>query len=227
MALRNYWESGTLMKSFKLDNRPPVKKSIKLTAAIDKDAGIKEVFNNVYTWIRDKLSSEEATEIEIRREVEDRVDTAISTDEEVSPAPNVPPKIVEKIVEKLKNEESENILVPSDEEEVIDEEVEEADEEELDYEELDDMSVVAIIKDAASTKKLLWIRYRDQEGNETEREVEPWEIRDDYYMFAHDPEFTSSHGSDIGTRQFIIAAILDMHVTDKPYLKPTRWEMKI
>ena len=25
----------------------------------------------------------------------------------------------------------------------------------------------------------------------------------------------------------IIAAILDMHVTDKPYLKPTRWEMKI
>ena len=220
------------MKSFKLNNESSVKKSFKLNAAIEKDAGIKEIFNNVYTWIRDKLSSEESTEIEIRRELEDKVDTAIENDDEVSPAPNVLPKIVEKVVEKLKNEEAENILVPSDEEEIIDEEVtdeevEEDVEEELDYEELDDASVVAIIKDAASTKKLLWIRYRDQEGNETEREVEPWEIRDDYYMFAHDPEFTSSHGSDIGTRQFIIAAILDMHVTDKPYLKPNRWEMKI
>ena len=220
------------MKSFKLNEKSSIKKSFKFTAIIEKDAGIKEIFNNVYTWIRDKLSSEEATEIEIRRELEDKVDTAIEYDDEVSPAPNVLPKIVEKVVEKLKNEEAENILVPSDEEEIIDEEitdeeVEEDVEEELDYEELDDESVVAIIKDSASTKKLLWIRYRDQEGNETEREVEPWEIRDDYYMFAHDPEFTPSHGSDIGTRQFIIAAILDMHVTDKPYLKPTRWEMKI
>ncbi len=209
-----------------------MKKSFKLNAAIEKDAGIKEIFNNVYTWIRDKLSGEESTEIEIRRELEDKVDTAIENDDEVSPAPNVLPKIVEKVVEKLKNEEAENILVPSDEEEitdeeVTDEEVEEDVEEELDYEELDDDSVVAIIRDSASTRKLLWIRYRDQEGNETEREVEPWEIRDDYYMFAHDPEFTSLHGSDIGTRQFIIAAILDMHVTDKPYLKPNRWEMKI
>ena len=220
------------MKSFKLDEKSSVKKSFKVISSIEKDAGIKEIFNNIYTWIRDKLSREEATEIEIRRELEDKVDTAIASDEEVSPAPNVLPKIVEKVVEKLKNEEAENILVPSDEEEIIDEEVtdeevEEDVEEALDYEELDDASVVAIIKDSASTKKLLWIRYRDQEGNETEREVEPWEIRDDYYMFAHDPEFTPSHGSDIGTRQFIIAAILDMHVTDKPYLKPTRWEMKI
>lgn len=220
------------MKSFKLNEKASVKKSFEVNSSIEKDAGIKEIFNNIYTWIRDKLSSEEATEIEIRRELEDKVDTAIEHDEEVSPAPNVLPKIVDKIVEKLHNEEAENILVPSDEEEIIDEEVtdEEVDEdveEELDYEELDDESVVAIIRDAASTRKLLWIRYRDQEGNETEREVEPWEIRDDYYMFAHDPEFTSSHGSDIGTRQFIIAAILDMHVTDKPYLKPARWEMKI
>lgn len=222
MMPKDFWRSGLVMKSFKINSTSTEDKELPTKSfTIDKEAGIKDVITKSYNWIKDKLKSEESTEIEIRKELEDQVDDAIDADEEVKDEPSILKNIIDKIVEKLKSEDSALIVEP---EEDVDED-EDVDDREEDL--LDEDSMMDMIRESAGSKTLLWIRYRDQEGNETEREVEPWELRDDYYMFAHDPDFTPWHGSDIGTRQFILAAILDMHTTENPYKNSSRWEMKI
>ena len=212
-------------KLIKINTSPPEddpKKSFNI-----KDAGIKDVINKSYKWLVDKFKDESSSEIEIRKELEDQVEQVVETDDEVSEDKGVIKDIIDKIVTKVKDESS--FIIGDEDEEVDDEEEIDGDEDVDDRDEdlLDEDDMMDMIKDAASSKTLLWIRYRDQEGNETEREVEPWELRDEYYMFAHDPDFTPWHGSDIGTRQFILAAILDMHGTKNPYKNKTRWDMKI
>ena len=201
---------------------PVERKSFTVSSSIKKEAGIKDVITKSYDWIKDKLKSEKSTEIEIRKDLEDQVEQSVEKDKEVPEDKSTIKKLIDQIVEKLKSEDSALIVEP---EEVDVDEDEDVDDREEDL--LDEDSMMDMIRKAADSKTLLWIRYRDQEGNETEREVEPWELRDDYYMFAHDPDFTPWHGSDIGTRQFILAAILDMHGTENPYKNPSRWEMRI
>ena len=199
-----------IKKSFKI-------KSFKLSDHMKREAGIKEIVDKAYTWIKDKLKSEDSTELEIREELEDQVEEDISEDEEIAEEDTgLLKKIVDKVVTTLKDEGSLLVVEEGEEEEEPDEEGFEGEKDLLD-----------LIKESAKNRNLIWIKYRDRFGEITEREVEPWEIRDAYYMFAHDPDFTPHHGSDIGTRQFIMAAILEYKATDKPYENSDRWEMRI
>ena len=65
------------MKSFKINSTSTEDKEPVKSFNISKESGIKDVITKSYNWIKDKLTSEESTEIEIRKELEDQVEQSL------------------------------------------------------------------------------------------------------------------------------------------------------
>ena len=190
----------------------------------NKEADVKDIIDKVYKWTKDKLSEEKSTEIQLKKDLPNEVEKIIDKEEGVEESKGLVKRIIDTVIKKLKDEGSvlitEEKPIPKDKEE-IKEEIEEG-------EDGAENDVVTNITNSAKAYKLLWIQYRDKKAKVTERSVEPWEIdATKGYLYAHDPKFTKHHNSDVGTRKFILASIMNSKLTNKNYLKKDRWEMRI
>lgn len=203
---------------FYYKNQRIAKKSFKF----HKESDIKGVIDKVWKWFKDKLSEEKSTEIQLRKKLPKEVEKELEKTKGVEDSKEIIDRVVNTIIDKAKDEdlisETTEKPKPKDEEEIKKEIEDGGDGEE------NDIVTNAVL--SAKAYKLLWIQYRDKKGNVTERSIEPWEIRPPY-LYAHDPKFTKHHRSDVGTRRFILAAVLNSKLTKKDYVKKDRWKMMI